>query len=81
MLAANGGLFAPERFAIDFIQLTPQNTLFTGPLEANASYAFFGTDVLSVSPGRVVGKVDGMPEGTPGSLPADITAATAGEQR
>jgi hypothetical protein len=78
VLAVNGALHAPERFAIDFVQLTPQNTLFTGPPEALSSYAFFGADVLSVSPGKVVAKVDGVAEGTPPDPPPGITAATAG---
>jgi hypothetical protein len=78
VLATNGALHAPERFAIDFVQLSPQNTLFTGPADALSSYLFFGTDVLSVAPGRVVGKADGMAEATPGTRPAGITAATAG---
>lgn len=78
VLASNGGLHAPERFAIDFVQLTPQNTLFTGPVGTLSSYAFFGDDVLSVAAGKVIAKADGMAEGTPPDLPAGITAANAG---
>jgi hypothetical protein len=46
-------------------------------MEALSSYAFFGADVLSVSPGKVVAKVDGVPEGKPPDPPPGITAATA----
>jgi hypothetical protein len=78
VLATNGGLHAPERFAIDFVQLTAQNTLFSGPVGDLSSYGFYGADVLSVAKGKVVGKVDGLAEGTPPDPPPGITAANAG---
>jgi murein DD-endopeptidase MepM/ murein hydrolase activator NlpD len=78
VLASNGGLHAPERYAIDFVQLTPQDRVFTGAIGDLSSYAFFGADVLSVAPGKVVAKVDGLPEGTPPDPPPGVTAANAG---
>lgn len=77
LLPVDGDLHQGERFAIDFIQITPAGMLATGPLEQLSSYPFFGADVLSASAGRVVTVVDGLPETPPGALPP-TTAARAG---
>ena len=78
VLPVNGALRVAERFAIDFVQASPQGLLFSGPVTALSSYPFFGTDVLSATSGSVVGVVDNLPETTPGALPKSITAAQAG---
>ena len=78
VLPVNGALRVAERFAIDFVQVSPQGLLFSGPLTALSSYPFFGDDVLSAMSGIVVGVVDNLPETTPGALPSGITAADAG---
>jgi hypothetical protein len=78
VLAANGGFDAPERFAIDFVQLDAQNRLFAGPASVLTNYPGFGAGVFSVSGGRVVGLVDGVAEGAPPDPPPGITAANAG---
>ncbi len=77
-LAVDGTIHAPERFAIDYVQLNDENRLFSGPLDQNSSYGFFGDPVLSAAKGRVVRVRDGLPEQTPGSLPAGATIQTAG---
>lgn len=73
-LPVNGTFHGPERFAIDFVQLRDDNTLFSGPLSDLSSYAFFGSKLLSVADGVVVGRQDGQPEQTPPDFPAGGTA-------
>lgn len=77
-LAINGTVHAPERFAIDFVQLDRGGRLFSGPLDLNSSYAFFGAPILSATAGTVVDVRDGLPEQTPGALPAGATIQNAG---
>ncbi len=77
-LAIDGTVHAPERFAIDFVQLNSENRLFSGPLADLSSYAYFGVPVHSVRSGRVVRVVDDLPEQVPGALPAGATIQNAG---
>ena len=77
LLAVDGGLWAGERFAIDFVQLSPAGLLIDGPPEDLASYAFFGDPVLSATAGKVVETENDLPETPPGELPP-ANAATAG---
>lgn len=76
-LAVNGGLYAGERFAIDFIQVDPAGRLTYGPPESLTSYPFFGDPVISATGGKVVGTTDTLPDAPPGALPP-ADAATAG---
>lgn len=69
----NGKYWAPERFAIDFVQLDPQCRLFTGDISKTASYAYFGTDVHAVANGKVVAVVNDLPEQVPGANPTGLT--------
>ncbi|MGE5764222.1 MAG: M23 family metallopeptidase [Mycobacterium leprae] len=74
----NGALHVPERFAIDFVRLDGSGRLFTGPANKLTSYRYFGTEVLSVADGVVVGIQDGLPENVPGHLPPVVTPQNAG---
>jgi Peptidase family M23 len=78
VLAVNGAFYAPERYAIDFVQLDQQGRLFNGPKDQLSSYAFFGQPIYAVADGVVVNRMDGLPEQVPGKNPTDITAAMAG---
>lgn len=78
LLPVDGGLHEGERFAIDFIQVTPSGLLGTGPLDQLSSYPFFGDEVLSATAGKVVTVVDGLPETPPGALPPTTAARAAG---
>lgn len=78
LLAINGTAQAPERFAIDFVQLDSTGRLFQGPIDQLSSYAFFGHPVRAAAPGKVVRILDGLPEQTPGALPSNATIQTAG---
>lgn len=77
-LAIDGTVHAPERYAIDFVQLNPEDRLFSGPLNDLSSYAYYGTRIHAARGGRVVGVVDGLPEQVPGALPAGATIQNAG---
>lgn len=77
-LPVNGAFHAPERFAIDFVQLRADRRMFSGPLSDLHSYRYFGAKVLSVADGVVVGLQDGLPEQTPPNFPANATAQQAG---
>ena len=77
-LAINGTIEAPERFAIDFVQVQRDGLLFDGPLDENESYPYFGDKIYSATDGKVVRTQDGLPEQTPGSLDPNATVQTAG---
>ena len=42
IMAVNGRLRVPERFAIDFVQLDAADRLFTGDVHKLESYAYYG---------------------------------------
>lgn len=78
LLAINGVLHEGERYAIDFVQMTPEGRITDGPGDQLSSYPFYGDEVLSATAGKVVGVVDRLPDGPIDfALPA-IDAADAG---
>ena len=77
VMAFNGVLKAPERFAIDFVQIDADRLLFRGAPDKLGSYAYFGVPVHAAADGVVVSLSDGMPEAVPGATPAGITIDTA----
>ena len=77
VFAINGALSAPEKFAIDFVQLDREHRLLSGPIDRLSSYAYYGVPIYSVADGTVVSVEDGAPEQTPGALPTGMTPATA----
>ncbi|WP_234835035.1 M23 family metallopeptidase [Mycolicibacterium stellerae] len=68
----DGGLWAAERFAIDYVQLGADGLLFTGDQTKVDSYPYFGADIHAVADGPVVGAVDGLPEQVPGKSPTGL---------
>ncbi|OSC40373.1 peptidase M23 [Mycobacterium decipiens] len=68
----NGQLWGAERFAIDFVQLTPEGRLFIGDRTKVESYPYFGTDIHAVADGPVVAVVDNLPEQVPGANPSGL---------
>jgi hypothetical protein len=68
----DGGLWGAERFAIDYLQLSPDGTVFKGPKDTTESYPYFGADIHAVADGPVVGVVDGLPEQVPGTGPTGL---------
>ena len=68
----DGELWGAERFAVDYVQLLPDNRLYTGPVGELSSYAYFGADVLAVAAGPVVAVLDDLPEQVPGVNPTGL---------
>lgn len=77
VLPVNGARHLAQRFAIDWVQLDPENRLATDDPTHNESYPQFGAEVIAVADATVVHVQDGLHEGTPGSFPAAVTATTA----
>ncbi|WP_433034069.1 M23 family metallopeptidase [Actinomycetospora sp. CA-053990] len=69
----DGQLFAPERFAIDYVQLDAAGRMMSGPPTDIASYAYVGSDILAVADGPVVGLVGDLPQQPPGANPGGLT--------
>lgn len=74
----NGKLWAAERFAIDYLQLSPDGRIFSGAADQVESYPFFGADIHAVADGPVVAVLDGQPEQTPGVTPTGLSLAQYG---
>ena len=70
--ALSGQLFAAERFAIDYVQIGPDGTIFTGDKSKPESYHYFGADIHAVADGPVVGVLDGLPEQVAGQSPTGL---------
>jgi len=68
----DGGLWAAERFAIDYVQLSTDGTVYKGDQAKPESYPYFGADIHAVADGPVVGVVDGLPEQVPGTNPTGL---------
>ena len=78
VLPINGTLDVPERFAIDFVQVTPDFRLFTGDGKKNTDYRSFGNRVFAATEGVIVGILDGLPDNAPSTFPPNPTLQTAG---
>ncbi len=68
----SGGLWAAERYAIDYVQLKPDGTMTTGDITKVESYPYFGADIHAVADGPVVAVVDGLPEQIPTKTPTGL---------
>ncbi len=69
----NGKLWAAERFAIDYLQLSQDGTIFKGDRSTPESYPYFGADIHAVADGPVVAVLDGLPEQVAGKSPTGLT--------
>ncbi|HXF30845.1 MAG TPA: M23 family metallopeptidase, partial [Solirubrobacterales bacterium] len=78
LLSINGALHEGERYAIDFVQMTPQGRITDGPGDVLANYPFYGDEVLSATAGKVVGVQNGLPDGPIDFELAPREAADAG---
>jgi hypothetical protein len=68
----NGQLWAAERFAIDYVQLSPDGTMFKGDASKPESFPYFGADIHAVADGPVVAVLDGLPEQVAGKSPTGL---------
>ncbi len=71
-LPLNGHLYDGQRFAIDWEQLDTQGRFRTGEPSVPQNYVIYGQPVYAVADATVTAAVDGMPDSTPGALPANI---------
>jgi N-acyl-D-amino-acid deacylase len=79
-IAIDGTARTPQRFAIDWVQLGPNNSTFDGDPKDNTHYYAYGEEVLAVADGVVSAIKDGIPENVPGptSRAVPITLDTIG---
>ena len=68
----DGTFHAPERFAIDWVQVGKNGRLYEGPKNRLSSYPYYGAKIRSVADGRVVGTRDDQPEQKPGQFPTGL---------
>jgi hypothetical protein len=69
----NGQLWAAERFAVDYLQLSPDGTVYRGDQSKPESYPYFGADIHAVADGPVVAVLDGLPEQVAGQSPTGLS--------
>ncbi len=77
IMPINGKWFAPERWAVDWIQMNDENKLCTGELTKNENYPQFGKEVLAVKSGTIETVRDGLPDIAPGKFPEKMTIQEA----
>lgn len=65
----NGNYDLAERFAIDWVQLTADDRIYTGDITQLSSYAFYGAPIYAVADGEVVAVYDELPDEPPGANP------------
>jgi len=78
LMAVNGVLRVPERFAIDWIQLDATGRVFTGDLAKLESYKYYGTPVHAVADGVVANLYDDADEQVPGQITGITTENIGG---
>lgn len=69
----DGQLFAPERFAIDYVRVDAASRMMSGPPTDLNGYAYVGADVVAVADGPVVGLVNDLPQQPPGGNPGGLS--------
>jgi hypothetical protein len=74
----DGTFYAPERFAIDWVQVGKNGRLYDGPKDKLSSYPYYGAKIRSVADGRVVGTRDDQPEQKPGQFPDGLALSDFG---
>ncbi len=72
LVEQDGRLLAPQRYAIDVVQVVDPLNIFAGDPARNDSHFVYGEPVIAAAPGRIVASRDGVPENTPPNRPPDI---------
>jgi hypothetical protein len=78
VMAINGLLRVPERFAIDWVKIDDAGRLFTGDVSKLASYAYYGAPIRAAADGMVVNFYDEADEQVPGADAKGITTENIG---
>ena len=63
LFSIDGTLHAGERYAIDFVQMTPQGQITDGPGNVLTSYPYYGDEVHSATAGKVVRVRENLADG------------------
>jgi murein DD-endopeptidase len=72
LLAIDGHVHAPERFASDWVKVGPNGDSHEGTAR-NENYWAYGEPVLAVADGEVTQLADGIGDNTPHQLPQPVT--------
>lgn len=78
VMAVNGQLRVPERFAIDWVKLDDDGLLYTGNVARLENYAYYGTPIHAAADGVVVNLYDEAEEQIPGSDAKGINTENIG---
>ncbi len=78
VMAINGRLRVPERFAIDWVKLDENGRIFTGDGSSLNSYAYYGAPVLAAAEGVVVNFYNEADEQVAGADAKGITTENIG---
>lgn len=78
VMAVNGQLRVPERFAIDWIKLDDEGQVFAGDGSKLESYAYYGSPIHAVADGVVANIYDATDEQVPGQDAKGITTENIG---
>jgi murein DD-endopeptidase len=73
ILAIDGHIYSPERFAIDWVKVGPNGDSHHDDTGRNENFGGYGEPIHAVAEGEVTQVVDGIPENTPRVLPQPIT--------
>jgi Peptidase family M23 len=69
LLTIDGQSYIAERYAIDWVRITPSGDAYTGGGKVNQDFPGYGADVLAVADGTITEVTDGVPENVPGQAP------------
>ena len=72
VMPLNGKWIAPERWAVDWIQLDENNRLVTGDTMKLESYPQYGQEVIAVADGTVLKARNDQPNQVPGKMPEGL---------
>lgn len=71
LITVDGRLENSQRFAIDWMRLTPDGQFYSGDKTQNSSYADYDQNIYAVADGTIVSILDGIEQNAPGILPAN----------
>jgi hypothetical protein len=83
ILFSGGHAYVAQRYAIDWVRYRMINgvgTTWSGPEDKNSSYFCYDAPIYSMTSGRVIEALDGIPENVPhsGKIAIDVNFANAG---
>lgn len=77
LLTIDGTRYLAQRFAIDWVRIDRQGRSFVGSSTKNKSWLIFGDPIVAAGSGGVVGVLNNLPENTPPTPLANLTAQNA----